>query len=100
MKAEKTRTLLNALECQACGRHAEIPTKGICAPSCAAEYRLDDEIEKELSELEAKATKWDMIQWAVDKEAEFIDLGMCGTHLKREDLEKLEKLFEESERSE
>lgn len=54
---KKTRTLLNELDCQACGRMLEISTKGICAPSCDSEYRLDDEIQVELSEAESEINR-------------------------------------------
>jgi hypothetical protein len=62
MKAEKVRKLLDGLDCQACGRHAEISTKGICAPSCGSKYRLDDEIKAEIEEIKRLAEIGAMVE--------------------------------------
>lgn len=55
MKAEKTRKLLDELNCQACGYAKEMLEKGFCYHSCEDHYRLEDEIEAELAELERLA---------------------------------------------
>ena len=57
MKAEKTRQLLDELDCKACGYAKEMLEKGFCFHSCEDHYRLDDEIEVELTELERLASK-------------------------------------------
>ena len=56
MKANITRELAK-YNCSMCGRGQEIMDKGICAPSCLKEFVLDDEIEKELTDIEGKASK-------------------------------------------
>ncbi len=56
MNAEKTRKIAQN-NCSMCGRAVEIMEKGICAFDCRQEFKLDDEIEKELTELEEKALK-------------------------------------------
>ena len=55
MKAEKTRQLLDELDCQACGYAKEMLEKGLCFHSCEDHYRLEEEIETELTELERLA---------------------------------------------
>ena len=55
MKAKKTRQLLDELDCQACGYAKEMLEKGFCFHSCEDNYRLEDELEVELTELERLA---------------------------------------------
>lgn len=55
---------------------------------------------KELEELESKAAKWDMIQWAVDNNIEFKASYFGLTNITPEDLNRLEQLYKEREQSE
>jgi len=56
----------------------------------------------ELIELEAKAAKWDVIQWAIEHETRFIECSTCGddTFLAEIDLERIERLYKEREQNE
>lgn len=53
-------------------------------------------MKKEISELEAKATKWDMIQWAIDEEEWYVE----GIWINKRDIERLEQLYKEREQVE
>lgn len=54
MKANKTRELAK-YNCSMCGRAQEIMDKGICAPSCVQEFKLSEEIDIELTNIETLA---------------------------------------------
>lgn len=57
----------------------------------------------EYRELKAKADKWDMIQWAMDEQQDFIKLdGPYGgrTSLTDEAIKELEQLYKEREQNE
>lgn len=57
MKAEKTRELLDSIDCIACGYAKEMMDKGLCFHSCELHYRLEEAIDAELTELERLASK-------------------------------------------
>lgn len=51
-------------------------------------------------QLEAKAAKWDMIQWAIDSEVEFVEVEDGGDFeiaLYSQDIDRLEELYKERE---
>ena len=73
MKAEKTRQLLDELDCQACGYAKEVLEKGFCFHSCEDYYRLEDEIEVELTELERLAEIGRAFEKALKEEYGFIN---------------------------
>lgn len=81
MKAEKTRKMIDGLK-------------------SAFRVTAEDFIFEELSELEAKAAKWDMIQWAIDSEVEFVEVEDGGDFeiaLYSQDIDRLEELYKERE---
>lgn len=62
-------------------------------PNCEGEGFTEN------TELEAKATKWDMIEWAVDNVITFVECEVNGviwhTCILGTELEKLEKVYKE-----
>lgn len=55
---------------------------------------IDQHYEDFLKQLKVKASKWDMIQWAIDNEVEFVtDITMQKYPVLNEEIEWLEKLY-------
>ena len=72
MKANKTRELLDELDCQACGYAKEMLEKGFCCHSCEDHYRLEDEIEVELTELERLAEMGKIVEALFDNKVNLL----------------------------
>lgn len=68
---------------------------------CQETNKEFEAIKIKIAELESKAAKWDMIQWAIDKCVGFIEVGMgesWATELNRFDIERLEQLYKERDK--
>lgn len=91
MKAENTRRVINRWYGQQVYRTKKFETKAFA-------MQLEQKSLEELQELEAKAAKWDMIQWAIDKNIWFVQKYNGGCiPVSGLDLMYLEELYKERE---
>lgn len=67
MKAKETRAFLDELNCEVCGYAKEMMEKGLCFHSCEDNYRLEEAIDTELTELERLAEIGRVVEKATEK---------------------------------
>lgn len=86
MLGDKIKEFINKhLDCEDCQRAVEIPSKGICCDRCEHEYRMSDELKKELDELIESNNRLKELETLLNFDCEYItlkhDLELCKEEL-------------------